>query len=59
MYLLENLPSENNAILQHFKNAGVNIKTAFNSQALLQLKKKYCNEKKCLNCAIGIKILKQ
>ncbi|MBY0543038.1 MAG: DUF2851 family protein [Sphingobacteriaceae bacterium] len=58
-YLLENLPSENNAILQHFKNAGVNIKTAFNSQALLQLKKKYCNEKKCLNCAIGIKILKQ
>ena len=59
LYLLENLPSENNAILQHFKNAGVNIKTAFNSQALLQLKKKYCNEKKCLNCAIGIKILKQ
>lgn len=59
LYLLENLPSESNAILQHFKNAGVNIKTAFNSQALLQLKKKYCNEKKCLNCAIGIKILKQ
>lgn len=58
-YLLENLPSEDNAVIQQFKDAGVNIKTALNSQALLQLKKYYCNEKKCLNCAIGIKILKQ
>ncbi len=58
-HLLENLSSENNAIIQHFKVAGVNVNTAFNSQALLQLKKYYCNEKKCLNCAIGIKILKQ
>lgn len=57
--LLENLPPENNAIVQQFANSGVNVKSAFNSQALLQLKKYYCNEKKCLNCGIGIKILKQ
>ncbi len=57
--LLENLNAENNAILKQFEFAGVKIETAFNSQALLQLKKYYCNEKKCLNCAIGIKILKQ
>lgn len=57
--LLENLAAENNAILKQFEIAGVKIENAFNSQALLQLKKYYCNEKKCLNCAIGIKILKQ
>ncbi|MFI5452644.1 DUF2851 family protein [Pedobacter sp. UC225_61] len=57
--LLENLSAENNAIIKQYTSAGVNIKNAFNSQAILQLKKAYCNEKKCLNCVIGIKILKQ
>ena len=57
--LLENLPSENNAIIKQYEEAGVVLKSAFNSQAILQLKKKYCNEKKCLTCGIGIKILKQ
>lgn len=58
-YLLENMPSENNAIIKQYEAAGVLVKNAFNSQALLQLKKKYCNEKKCLTCGIGIKLLKQ
>jgi hypothetical protein len=58
-YLLENIQSENNAIIKQYEAAGVLVKNAFNSQALLQLKKKYCNEKKCLTCGIGIKILKQ
>ncbi|MFD0941725.1 DUF2851 family protein [Pedobacter boryungensis] len=57
--LLENLSAENNVIIQQYIAAGVNIMNAFNSQAILQLKKTYCNEKKCLNCVIGIKILKQ
>ncbi len=56
--LLEKLPAENNTILKQYLTAGVEVKNAFDSQALLQLKKKYCNEKKCLNCTIGIKILK-
>ncbi|MES2418960.1 MAG: DUF2851 family protein [Bacteroidota bacterium] len=56
--LLENIPAENNSIIQQYLAAGVNIDNAFNSQAILQLKKTYCNEKKCLNCGIGIKILK-
>lgn len=58
-YLLENVPSENNVIVKQYENAGVVIKNAFYSQAILQLKKKYCNEKKCLSCGIGIKLLKQ
>jgi hypothetical protein len=55
--LLENLPGENNNIIADFDVAGVKIKTAFESQALLELKNNYCNFKKCLQCGIGNKIL--
>jgi len=57
--LLEYLPSEQNAILRQYSHAGIRVTSAFQSQALLQLKKIYCNEKKCLNCGIGIKILRK
>jgi len=33
------------------------VENAFDSQALLQLKKQYCDEKKCLRCRIGHKVL--
>lgn len=57
--LLEHTPAEQNAVIEMYREAGLVIESAFNSQALLQLKKTYCNEKKCLNCGIGIKILKK
>ncbi|RFZ81083.1 DUF2851 family protein [Mucilaginibacter terrenus] len=56
--LLENIPAENNHITANFANLGVNIFTAFESQALLELKNSYCDYKKCLQCGVGIKILK-
>lgn len=56
--LLEILPPEKNNVIQQFLTAGVKVKTSFYSQAILQLKKNYCNEKKCLNCGVGIKLLK-
>jgi hypothetical protein len=56
--LLENIPAENNHVTQDFTNLGVNIFTAFESQALLELKNNYCDYKKCLQCGVGIKILK-
>ncbi|GGI23451.1 DUF2851 family protein [Pedobacter mendelii] len=56
--LLESLPPEENAITDKFNKAGVNMDNAFISQGILQLKKQYCDEKKCLSCNIGIKILK-
>ncbi|MBM3436843.1 MAG: DUF2851 domain-containing protein, partial [Bacteroidetes bacterium] len=34
-------------------------RTAFNTQALLQLKAEYCSGRKCLSCAIGNNLLKQ
>ncbi|MBK9460856.1 MAG: hypothetical protein IPN94_15855 [Sphingobacteriales bacterium] len=33
------------------------IKTAADTQALLQLKHQYCNEKRCLLCMVGNKIM--
>ncbi|MBD1367073.1 DUF2851 family protein [Mucilaginibacter sp. ZT4R22] len=56
--LLENIPAENNHVTADFANLGVNIFTAFESQALLELKNNYCDYKKCLQCGVGIKILK-
>lgn len=56
--LLENLPGESNNIITEFANLGVKISTAFESQALLELKNSYCNYKKCLECGVGNKILK-
>ena len=57
--LLESLPAEQNVITDKFISAGVQLDHAFASQGILQLKKQYCDEKKCLSCGIGIKILKQ
>ena len=58
LQLLEHLPGENNKIITDFSNLGVEIKTAFESQALIELKNSYCNYKKCLQCGVGNKILK-
>ena len=55
--LLEKIPSERNAIITGWKNLGVSAESAFDSQALIQLKKQYCDDKKCLQCRIGHKVL--
>lgn len=56
---LQLLPVENNTITKKWETTGVQHKTAYDSQALLYLKKNYCNHKHCLQCAIGNSILKQ
>jgi hypothetical protein len=55
---LEYLPSEENSIIEKWKSMGVESRSAFESQALLQLKNNYCERKKCLNCQIGVKLVK-
>ena len=56
--LLESLPGEQNQIIADFNSLGIKAGTAFESQALLELKNYYCNYKKCLQCSVGNKILK-
>ena len=57
-HFMEALPPEKNAIIEGFEGLGVSVTSAFESQALLQLKKEYCEAKKCLQCAVGNHILK-
>ncbi len=55
---LEQLPAEENSVIEKWDKMGVRSRSAFESQALLQLKNKYCERKKCLNCQIGVKLVK-
>lgn len=55
---LEQTKKENNAITRKFEALTMPHDNASTSQALLHLKSAYCAHKKCLNCAIGLAILK-
>jgi Protein of unknown function (DUF2851) len=55
---LEQIASEKNTVTKGYIALGVPVKTAMDSQALIQLKNNYCNQKRCLECAVGNKILK-
>lgn len=56
--LLEELSPESNAVLDGWAVLGVEARNAYQSQALLHLKTRYCDAKRCLECAIGNAILK-
>jgi hypothetical protein len=56
---LEKIKPENNAIIKKWKTIGLPANNAFQTQALLQLKKNYCSNKKCLQCSIGNKLLQK
>ena len=55
---LEEIAPEKNAITKGFENLGYANKSAFDSQAFIELKNRYCNEKLCLKCAIGNSLLR-
>ncbi|WP_291134845.1 DUF2851 family protein [Flavobacterium sp. UBA7663] len=57
--LANSIPSERNVIIDKFKTFGIASENVYESQALLQLKKEYCDLKKCLDCAVGHFILKK
>lgn len=58
LMLLEALAPETNQVVNRFGQAGMVATNALQSQALLQLKKAYCNPKLCLDCRIGQVLLK-
>lgn len=59
MLLLESLPSEKNTVIDKFQQFGIASKNAFDSQTLLHLKKNYCTNSMCLQCGIGLELLKK
>lgn len=57
--LLERIPPEQNTIVSAFAQAGVPIQHAGDSQSLIQLKREYCEKKRCLFCRIGFRLIKR
>ena len=57
--LLNEVAPEKNVIMDKFSSFGIKPKNAFESQSLLQLKNEYCNKSRCLECGIGMELLKK
>jgi hypothetical protein len=56
--VLNDIEPEKNSVVEKFSSFGLKAKNAFETQSLLQLKNEYCNKNKCLDCAIGMELLK-
>lgn len=58
--LMRQLPAEKNSITQGFNTLRKDTaQNALDSQALIQLKKQYCDKNKCLQCQLGLKLLQK
>jgi hypothetical protein len=55
--ILQQAPGESNTIINQWKKLGVRSKSAFDSQALIELQNNYCVKKRCLDCTIGISLI--
>lgn len=55
--LLRSIAAEKNTIIQKFRTKDISIENAQQTQALLELKKSYCDRHKCLECAIGNRLM--
>ena len=56
--ILLSLPREHNSILQNWSAHSLPPQNAGESQALLELKARYCDERRCLQCAFGMHLMK-
>lgn len=57
--LLESLKPESNSIVKTFVAAGIDCDSALTSQALIELKRSYCDARKCIYCKIGHRLLSE
>lgn len=55
--LLQSIPPERNSIVSLFEQSGIKCPDAFTSQAFVQLRRCYCEPRKCLYCRIGHRML--
>ncbi len=58
MRIAQALPPEHNHIIRKWRANGVLPESALDSQALLQLKRYYCDAKRCMQCAVGHGIIR-
>jgi hypothetical protein len=57
LHFLAALPAEENHIIQRWKEHGLKVEHAADSQSLIHLYKYYCDERNCLRCRIGHQVL--
>lgn len=57
MDMLQQMPAENNSVIRLFAQAGIECPDALSSQALIHLRRSYCEPRKCLYCRIGHRYL--
>lgn len=55
---LDKLPAEENSIIAGWSKLGIEAVSAFESQALIQLKNRYCDHKRCLHCHVGTRLIR-
>lgn len=56
--LMEELPPEDNTYIRLWKECGVKAENAADTQALIQLHRRYCERKECLRCRFGYYLLR-
>lgn len=57
--LLSRLPSERNSLITFWQSMGIPSASALRSQALLQLRRAYCDASRCLDCRWGHRLLRR
>ena len=58
MELLASIKPESNSITRKWKTSGLTVQSAFDSQASIELYNQFCIKKRCLDCAIGVEIIR-
>jgi hypothetical protein len=56
--MLQNITAEENTITRQWSKNGLRCKSAFDSQALLELHNNFCLRRRCLECNIGTVLVK-
>lgn len=56
---LECLPAESNHIINMWRECGIDAGSAGDSQALVQLKTRYCDPRECLRCRFGYEFIRR
>ena len=54
----DQIPFEDNKVTRVFRDTAFPQRTALDSQALIELLQCYCKEKRCIDCAIGERIVR-
>ena len=57
--LMWGMKKESNEAIRKFSELRPGLENALQSQALLQLKRQYCDKNRCLKCGLGIKLLQR